>query len=50
MPVTQIAKELGAMWKKISDKDKAKYEAMAAKVNKTNLAYFLSQTIVNTWF
>ncbi|KAI8463787.1 MAG: high mobility group box domain-containing protein [Monoraphidium minutum] len=26
-----IAKELGAMWKTISDKDKAKYEDMAKK-------------------
>jgi uncharacterized protein (DUF736 family) len=29
--VADIGKEMGALWKKISDKDKKKYEAEAAK-------------------
>jgi len=29
--ITDIAKELGAMWKVISDKEKAKYEEQAKK-------------------
>jgi hypothetical protein len=29
--VAEIGKEMGALWKKISDKDKKKYEGEAAK-------------------